>query len=279
MAQVQIVLDQATKPAGVAGIAREDLDTGLDVTAAAVGGPFSDHLWSIVDKPIDFTAALQSTATLSAPTVATTLVTPIDLRGTYKLQLLVDSGSGLGATQEDIAEITFHASEPAATGLGPLAADAGELPRRRPGFKEKTEHNVTDPILTNNTRGWAQERDRWDLVMRRVYAGKSWAWGKIAVAGGGPATIVTTAGLRPQAFNIAVPTRTGLGVIDVVFDRNMLEADSYIVQPWLDNSRGFIEVTTQLTTGFTLETRTVAEALADLDFGFTVQQNPFFAVL
>lgn len=159
----QIQIDQSGKPAGVPGEAREDLDLGTNVTLTAIGGPFAAHQWTIIDKPIDIIGAAQSAALLSSPTASATDVTPIDLAGTYLVQLSVDSGSGLGATADDIARITFYA--------GPaLASDPTQLPRRRPAFQERTEHNVPGAIFANNPRGWAQEWERWFAFIENIVA-------------------------------------------------------------------------------------------------------------
>lgn len=276
---VQIQLDQAAKPAGTPGQAREDLDVGTVVTATATGGPFSAHQWSIVDKPVDILAAAQSAALLSAPTAAATNITPVDLPGTYKLRIEVDSGSGLGALADDVAEITFYANQLTSTGRGPLSADPGELPRRRPAFAERTEHNVGGPIFPappGNPRGWAQEWDRWFSALERVYAGKSWAWGNILLTGGG-ASIISSAGGRPQAMNIASVLRTGVGVVDITFTRALPET-GYIVQPHLSGTNGFVrpDTFTFATTGFTMEVFDTTPSPADLAFNFTVLFNPFF---
>lgn len=151
----QITVNQAAKPAGVAGQAREDLDLGTAVTLSAAGGPFLAYLWTIVDKPIDIVTGARSAAALSAPTSSSTNVAPIDKPGTFLVQLAVDSGSGLGALAGDVARITFYA--------GPaLAADPTLLPRRWPATGETSEHNVPDAVdAGGNPDGWAREWLRW----------------------------------------------------------------------------------------------------------------------
>lgn len=276
----QIQLDQAAKPAGTPGQAREDLDIGTNVTATAIGGPFAQHQWTIVDKPVDIPGAAQSAALLSAASASATDVTPVDTPGTYKLRLEVDSGSGLGALADDVAEITFYANQLAATIRGPLATDPAELPRRRPAFGERTEHNVNGPIFAGgNPRGWAQEEDRWFAVIERIYAGKAWAWGNIDVPPGGPAAVLASTAGRPHAFNVASVSRTGLGTVEVNFTRPMLEADSFWPEVWLLGTRGFALGAVVTTTQIIVETRTVADALADRAFGFRIHQNPFFSIL
>lgn len=158
---VQILLAQFAKPAGTPGVAREDFNTGVNVTATATGGPYLSQQWTIVDKPVDILAGTLSADALTAPTAASTDIAPVDLPGTRLLQVAVDSGSGLGAEAGDVATITFYA--------GPsLAAVADELPRREPAFRERGEHNVPDTIFPGgNPRGWAQEWERWFALMRR----------------------------------------------------------------------------------------------------------------
>lgn len=159
---VLIKVDQAAAPAGVAGQAREDLVTGVAVTLSAIGGPYSSYLWSIVDKPINSAYTARSAALLSAPAAAVTNISPIDVDGTYKVLLLVDSGSGLGASADDQAEMTFYA--------GPtLNVDPSKLPRREPAFRERTEHNVIDALDPGgNPRGWAKELGKWFRLLRRL---------------------------------------------------------------------------------------------------------------
>lgn len=161
---VQIKIDQAAKPAGVAGVAREDLDLATAVTLTAVGGPFSQYKWTIVDKPPNAALTAPSAATLTAPSAATTQTTP-DNTGTYMIQLAVDAGFGLGARPEDVARITFYAG-PA---LNPVI---NQLPRRVPSFLEKLEHNVPDSIdPTGNLEGWAREWRKWFKVIESFGGG------------------------------------------------------------------------------------------------------------
>lgn len=167
MAAVQIRVDQpgSGAPPGVTGQAREDLATGFPVTLTAVGGPYLGYQWSIVDKPLDIVAATQSGALLGSPTASTTSFGPIDTVGTYLVQIVVDSGSGLGATPDDIAQITFYAG----VGLNSLNPDPEQLPRRQMAFRETTQHNVPDVVFPlGNPRGWAQEWERWFALLRRI---------------------------------------------------------------------------------------------------------------
>lgn len=159
---MQILIDQAAKPAGVAGKAREDLALGVSVRLEAVGGVgVSEYAWSIVDAPPNETVTAASGSVLSDPSGIVTHLTP-DNRGTYLIGLQVNQGSGLGANPEDRTRLTFYAG-PA---LSPLA---DHFPRRSISAYETTEHNVDDAVEpTGNTDGWAREQFRWDRAIERA---------------------------------------------------------------------------------------------------------------
>lgn len=267
---VQITIDQLGKPAGVAGKAREDLDVGTDITLTSSGGPFSQYLWSIISKPPSEDMSAVSNAALSAPSASTTILTPIDQQGTYHVELVVDSGSGLGANANDTARITFYAGDV-------LSSDPAELPRRKIAFQETTEHNVND-VLTplGNPQGWAREMQRYFRVYDRMYNSKIWAWGNIDNSGA--ASIATSTAGRPHAFNVASVNRTGLGTVEVNLVRPMLEVDSFWPQVWLLGTRGFVSAAPVTTTQIVVETRTVADALADRAFGFAIHQNIYTVI-
>ena len=161
MAAVQIQINQVALPPGVPGVAREDLNLGV-VTLQAIGGPYLAYQWSIIDKPIDMSVPVKSAAVLTAPAMASTNVNPVDLAGTYYVQVLVDSGSGLGATIDDIARITFYAGTA-------LAAAADQVPRRVIAFRETIEHNAPDVLdVGGNPEGWAREWRRWFANISRL---------------------------------------------------------------------------------------------------------------
>lgn len=130
---VQIKIDQpgSGAPPGVAGVAREDLVIGFGVLLTAVGGPFGQYQWSIIDKAVNIAAGVQSAALLGAPAAAVSSLAPIDQVGTYLVQVVVDSGSGLGATPGDIASLTFYAG----TVLNSLNPNPALLPRRQMAWK------------------------------------------------------------------------------------------------------------------------------------------------
>jgi len=181
MPLVEIKIDQAAKPAGIPGQAREDLDTGTPAVVTAVGGPFRAYRWTIVDKPVDFDANVISAAGILAPTQSSTSITPIDKQGTYLIQVEIDSGLGLGATADDIARLTFYA--------GPtLATNADELPQRIPAARETTEHNVPNPAYpSGNPIGWAYSVGRWLAgITRRLFRVGARAGARVSTALVGP---------------------------------------------------------------------------------------------
>ena len=260
---VLIQIDQfgSGAPAGVAGVAREDLRTGFPVTLQAVGGPFLAYQWSFADRPVNMLAGVQSAALLASPNASITNVTPIDQEGTYVVQLVVDSGSGLGALPEDTTRITFYAG----AALNFLNVDPAELPRRSPGFTERTEHNVPDvPFPGGNPRGWAEEWDRWFEVLKRLYGGKTWARGRVALPGGGPASLV---GLP---LNVAGVARVAQGVVDVTFATPLPNANySVAVDAVNSDGQGYADSLT--INGFRAYRGDAFGAAVDADFTFFVQ--------
>lgn len=259
---VQILIDQAGAPAGIAGQAREDLQTGVPVTLTATGGPFLAYQWSIIDKAVNMLAGVQSAALLTAPLAGVTQIAPIDQVGTYLVQVVVDSGSGLGATANDVARITFYAG----AALNFLNSDVAELPRREMAFREETQHNVPDVIFPGgNIRGWAQERQRWQEVLTRMYEGKAWAWGRVALTGAGA---VLTSG-----FNVAGVLRTAVGVVSISFNRPLPNAD-YAVIVTARNVGGSAVAFNETANAFEVQRADIGGALVDEDFTFEVKAMP-----
>jgi hypothetical protein len=253
---VSIIINQAAAPPGVAGKAREDLATGVDVALSLAGGPFLAQQWSFVHKPIDIFAGVASSAALVTPAAATTLVSPINVPGTHFVQVVVNSGAGLGASANDISRITFY--------CGPTLNIAPEkLPRRIPGFQETTEHNVNDVISPiGNPEGWSREWYRWFAAIQRLYDGRVWAGGRIALTGAG--AVIT------RAFNITSAVRTAQGVVDLTFTNPMLDA-LYGVTASPRNGAGFISnISGETVNKFTLTRANAAGAATDLDFSFAV---------
>lgn len=259
---VQILIDQAGAPAGIAGQAREDLRTGVPVTLTATGGPFLAYQWSIIDKAVNMLAGVQSAALLTAPLAGVTQIAPIDQVGTYLVQVVVDSGSGLGATANDVARITFYAGAV----LNYLNSDVAELPRREMAFREETQHNVPDVIFPGgNIRGWAQERQRWQEVLMRMYVGKSWAWGRVALTGAGA---VLTSG-----FNIAGVGRTAAGQVTVTFTRPLANVN-YAVIVTARGTGGSGVALNEAVNAFDVQRADLGGALVDADFVFDVKALP-----
>lgn len=260
---VQIQIDQpgSGAPAGIPGQAREDLATGFGVVLTAVGGPYAAYQWSIIDKAVDIVAGLPSAAALGAPTAPVSTLSPIDNVGTYLVQVVVDSGSGLGATADDVARITFYAG----TVLNSLNPDPTKLPRRQMAFRETTEHNVPDAIFpAGNERGWAEEWERWFALLQALYNRPSqFAFGCVILPGGGPAS------LAPGSVNVFAVARVSLGVVSVTFATPAASAN-YAVLPSAENTGGMFAVTLKGVGGFLIERSDIGGALFDGNFSFSV---------
>ncbi len=255
---VKIRIDQVTRPPGVPGQAREDLVLGQIVTLTAIGGPFFSYLWSIIDKPIDISIPQRSAAVLATPTGQATTLSPIDKPNTYNVQLQVDAGHGLGARPEDVVQITFYA--------GPtLAADPADLPNRQPAFGERLQHNVPNAVdILGNTIGWAYDKLKQSAIIARMWATKSWACGRIRLPGGGPATIT-------RSFRVASATRTGVGIVDIVFSSAMPDG-SYSPSAAAITTDGFCSIGAGFgAAGFTVRRFNAAGVLTDADFTFDVK--------
>jgi hypothetical protein len=262
---VQILLNQSGKPAGVAGQAREDLDTGVSVSASTVGGPYSAYQWSFLSRPDNVTTGVEATTAISAPTSSSMVLSPIDQAGTYLLQLAVDSGSGLGATSDDVAQIEFYAGVPGDPIVGPLNTDPAELPRRPIAFRERRQGNFPDSIEPlGNTTGWAREWYRWWAVIERMYQGKSWAAGRIQ---GDPVTPVLVRGFNVIQAGIS---RVSTGVILVTFVRPMPDAN-YLVVPTVLNNSGTAAIDGITASNFELLTFDTSFVPQDFDCGFDVK--------
>lgn len=258
---VQILIDQpgSGAPPGVIGQAREDLVVGFAVQLTATGGPFLAYSWSIIDKAVDIVAGVQSAALLTAPAASVTLLTPIDFEGTYLVQVVVDSGSGLGATPGDIAALTFYAG-PVLNNLNP---DPTQLPRRQMAFRERTEHNVPDAVFPlGNPRGWAEEWERWFAVIKTLYAGLVVGYGRVSLPAGGPAALVDSQGLAGVA-------RTSLGIVLVTFTVPRPTAN-YLVIPACRGAAGMVKVTNETVNDFEIHRADIGGSLLDADFSFDV---------
>jgi hypothetical protein len=257
---VSVKIDQSGAPAGVAGRAREDLETGLAVTLAAQGGPFVQYQWSVRDRAVDILAGTRSTASLSAPTSATTSLSPIDVAGNYAGRLIVDSGSGLGASPDDVFDWTFYAGDPGDPQFGPPGALPDDLPRREPGFGERLEHNVPDAVdAGGNAEGWAREMKRWFAVARRLYRRQLFAVGVVSLPSGGPAALGRELGL-------AGVTRNSLGRVTVTFDVAFHDALYAAFALPLGATGGSACVVTRGTTSCVVERGDPGGSLADADF-------------
>lgn len=260
---VSIKIDQAGKAAGVAGRAREDLDVGTAVTLAAIGGPWSGQQWTVLHKPVEVRTNTRATAVLGSPSAATSSLTPIDVRGTYLVQVAVNSGSGIGATAADIARLTFYAGIPGDKLRGAPNADPRLLPRRLPAAGEKAEHNVPDAVdALGNPDGWAKEWYRWERVFQDFYEGKAWASGRVNLSGAG-ATLV-------RGFNVASVVRSSQGVVLVQFALAMPDT-LYSAQATARSVGGSVTVSSELTASCVFERADLGGSLTDAAFNFRVE--------
>lgn len=263
---VQILLAQSGQPAGSPGQARQDFVTGVAVQATAVGGPFSQYLWTFVSKAIDITAPARSSAAFSASTSATTGISPIDLAGEYLIQLSVDSGQGLGATENDVARIVFYAGTiGGGVSGGVLNTDPAELPQRMPAFRETLEDNVADGIdASGNTEGWSRPWLKIKAVLDRMYLTKAWSWARVTQTGASASVL--------NGVN-AVVTRTGVGTAHVQFSRNMPNG-SYAVVLSARGVAGGASSFNEAFNGFDVERADLGGALVDADWNFALFLNP-----
>jgi hypothetical protein len=255
---VQIQIDQAMLPPGLPGVAREDLTLGMPAILTAVGGAYAAYLWRIIHVPIDIVAGVKASSVLATPTASASLLSPLDVAGTYHVEVSVDSGSGLGALPEDIARITFYA--------GPaLSVDPGALPRRTPAFDETMEHNVPDAIEPlGNTEGWSREWYRWFEVIKRAAAGSSGLWGRVNLPVGGPATLV-------DGINVSGVNRITMGVVDITFATPLPNANYAVITVARGTPGGSCVAYNETVNGFRIERADFAGGLVDADFAFDVR--------
>jgi hypothetical protein len=179
---LQVTINQGGKVAGVAGLAREDLDLAVAVALTASGG--STYSWALLDAPPNDTMTAASASHLSAITGSSVNITP-DNSGTYY---------GTVTSGDETIEWSFYA--------GPaLNADPTLLPRRIPAWNEGLAHNAADAIEpAGNTKGWKREWDRWFRTMKRAIqqaAAPFWAstTGSVQPAG------ITGSGLVALTYN------------------------------------------------------------------------------
>lgn len=251
-----IKIDQLGKPAGVAGFSREDLALAVPVDITVTGGPYAQVLWTLQDKPIDLSVPAQSAAAITSVTSATTQVTPIDYKGTYLLQVLVDSGFGLGATVADIDSRTFYA--------GPtLNPTWNELPRRVPSFLERLQHNVqSDPIYgaLGNARGWAQEWLRWFGLVEKVSRIAPYAWGRVAF---GPTALVDGSGIASVAS-------VGVGNVQITFTTPLPTSTYAVIASARGLTPGYCTAQSEATNFFFIRRDDSTGTVTDSEFSFVV---------
>jgi hypothetical protein len=164
---LQIRFDQTGLPAGVPGEAREDIVLGTPVSATAIGGPYHAYRWAVAAPPLNVDTDTRSTVAPASPSSTTTQLTPIDVEGTYLIEVAVDSGYGIGAREEDVARLTFYAGST-------LATYPGDLPVRIPAAGERREHNAG-----GNQYGWEAALRRWFRVVEAISRGRAWASARV----------------------------------------------------------------------------------------------------
>lgn len=263
MAAVQILLAQTGAPAGSPGQARDDFVTGTPVQVTATGGPFAQYLWTFVSKAIDIEAGARATSAFASASSVTSAVTPIDVPGEYLIQVAVDSGQGLGATDDDVARIVFYAGTTGDNIVGPLNADPAELPQRMPAFRETLEDNVADLVdPTGNVEGWSRAWLKLKAIVNRIYQGKSWAWAFVGQTSGGAFAL--------GSLNVATVTRTGVGLATVAFTRPM-PSSAYAIFCNAQSSPGTCVGSNQDVNGFDVERADIGGSLVDADWSFEVK--------
>lgn len=254
---VEIVVNQTGKSAGVAGRAREDLDTGVPVTLSLAGGPFASVLWSIGHRPIGIPAMMRATSLLTAPTASTTQLTPIDQAGTYLIRVAVDSGFGLGALPSDNASITFYA--------GALNSNVRLRRRRIPAFGEGLQHNVLDAIDPNgNPEGWSREMYRWFALLESIDKRGPFATGRVALTAGG--AVLT------RGYGVSSVFRVSTGIVDITLTP-VASVSTYAVVYGLSLTAGACVTTLYATNGFRVSRQNTSFAVVDSDFSFAVFLN------
>jgi hypothetical protein len=144
------VINQAGKPAGVAGNSRDDLalftGSGSEIQLSDTVGTASTFAWTLLDQPEG------GTASLTTPGLASTLLTGATVAGSYLIQLVGDGGGSPGQIYRIIAAVQI--------GVPAWVEPTGIL--RIPAKGETIEFNVKDsPGTGPDTRGWAQEMDYW----------------------------------------------------------------------------------------------------------------------
>jgi hypothetical protein len=254
---VQIQINQGSLPPGIPGRAREDLVLNQPVVLTAIGIGITEWLWRVIHRPIDIITPLRATANITSPDASSTQITGINVEGTYHIELVVDSGSGLGALPEDVVRITFYAGPP-------LAQDSDCLPRRSPAFAETTEHNVPDNIEpTGNSEGWSREWLKWFEVIKRAAKGTSFAWGRV--------TMTATTTTLGDSYNITSINKTGTGTVQVTYTRPIPTGLKYTINASAAGTTGgSCTIINNNNAGFTLERGDFGGGIVNANFNFVV---------
>lgn len=255
-----VTINQTGKPAGVAGVARQDLVTGTPVTLSVAGGPFLEQRWSIRSLAVDVVQEVRASSVLSSTTTSTTTLSPINVAGTYAGRLVVDSGSGLGATPDDIFDWSFYAGIDGDPIHGAIASDGDDLPQRKPSFGERLEHNVPDAIdPSGNKEGWKRTLDRWFAVIERLFQRQAFV-----------IAIITTDGVTAEVARgsgVATATLNSVGTFTLTFTKDFPDYQYGAVAIPLGVAGNAI-VTMQDVDTCVVERADIGGTLANLDFLF-----------
>lgn len=252
---LQIRFDQTGLPAGVPGQAREDVVLGTPVSATAIGGPFHAYRWAVAAPPLNVDTDTRSTVAPVSPSSTTTQLTPIDVAGTYLIEVAVDSGYGIGAREEDVARLTFYA--------GPtLATYPGDLPLRIPAAGERREHNAG-----GNAYGWERTLRKWFRAVQAIYEGKAWASARVLDDSILGPTVIR--GMNVATGGSAVAWNGGSEQYTITFTRGMADGNyGVLLTPFASTGRPDVAIPKLIAT--TASVATVAFFAAD---GSRVRQS------
>jgi hypothetical protein len=193
------IINQATKPAGVAGQSRDDLAlyTGtnpIQLSDGGVGGV--SWLWEIIDKPPG------SSASLTTPNLSTCNIIDNDVAGSIEIQLTVNGGGNPGEIYRIIAATQIALPSWVTPSTASLL--------RIPAFGETTEFNVqSSPGVGANSRGWAQEMDQWFRAL------SAFAFGVRVEAAGAPVSTDPFYTINFAGAGVTSVTDVGSGKVTV----------------------------------------------------------------
>jgi hypothetical protein len=114
-----------------------------------------------------------------------------------------------------------------------------------------------------NTRGWAQEWERWFARILLLASSSYFAAALVDLPAGGPAVLTS-------ASNIASAVRLSLGVVAITFT-NPATSTNYVVLPSAEGQGGMFLVRNKTVNGFVIERSDLGGSLVDDDFGVVVE--------